>query len=79
MPMVRYRLLAEPFNDGCSKIFIDEDKSVDWFGGLERNLRKLGSIRGFEIVIVLCMIIGICQFLPEPKHASFLMSALFGL
>ena len=61
------------------KFFVDEDKSVDWFGGLERNLRKLGSIRGFEIVIVLCMIIGICQFLPETKHASFLMSALFGL
>ncbi len=61
------------------KFFVDEDKSVDWFVGLERNLRKFGSIRGFEIVIVLCMIIGICQFLPETKHASFLMSALFGL
>ena len=61
------------------KFFVDEDKSVDWFVVLERSLRKFGSIRGFEIVIVLCMIIGICQFLPETKHASFLMSALFGL
>ena len=49
------------------KFFVDEDKSVDWFVGLERNLRKFGSVRGFEIVIVLCMIIGICQFLPEPN------------
>ena len=61
------------------KFFVNEEKSVDWFVGLEKSLRKAGSIRGFEIVIVLCVIIGVCQFLPETKHASFLMSALFGL
>ena len=61
------------------KFFVNEDKSVDWFVGLEKRLRKVASIRGFEIAFVLCIIVGVCQFLPETKHASFLMSALFGL
>ena len=33
------------------KFFIDEDKSVDWIVGLETRLRRVGSIRGFEIVL----------------------------
>ena len=61
------------------KFFVNEDKSVDWFVGLEKRLRKVASIRGFEIAFVLCIIVGVCQFLPETKHASFLTSALFGL
>ena len=61
------------------KFFVNEDKSVDWFVGLEKRLRKVASIRGFEIAFVLCIIVGVCQFLPETKYASFLMSALFGL
>ncbi len=60
------------------KFFVDETKSVDWFVGLEKNLRKFASIRGFRIAIVLVMIIGVCQFLPESRQASFLMSALCG-
>ena len=61
------------------KFFVNENKSVDWFVGLEKRLRMVASIRGFEIAFVLCIIVGVCQFLPETKHASFLMSALFGL
>ncbi len=61
------------------KFFVNEDKSVDWFVGLEKTLRKVASIRGFKIAFVLCIIFGVCQFLPETKYASFLMSALFGL
>ena len=61
------------------KFFVNENKSVDWFVGLEKRLRMVASIRGFEIAFVLCIIVGLCQFLPETKHASFLMSALFGL
>ena len=61
------------------KFFVNEDKSVDWFVGIEKTLRKVASIRGFKIAFVLCIIFGVCQFLPETKYASFLMSALFGL
>ena len=61
------------------KFFVNEDKSVDWFVGLEKRLRKVASIRGFEFAFVLFIIVGVCQFLPETKHASFLTSALFGL
>ena len=61
------------------KFFVNEEKSIDWFVSLEKSLRKFGYIKGFEIVIVLFVIIGVCQFLPETKHASFLMSALCGL
>ena len=53
------------------KFFVNEEKSVDWFVGLEKRLRKAGSITGFEIVIVLCMIIGVCQFLPETSMHRF--------
>ena len=42
------------------KFFIDEDKSVDWIVGLETRLRRVGSIRGFEIAFVLIIIIAIC-------------------
>ena len=61
------------------KFFVDEEKSVDWIVGLETRLRRMGSIRGLEITFVLIIIIAICQFLPEYKHAAFLMSAIMGL
>ncbi|MDG2474835.1 MAG: DUF475 domain-containing protein [Paracoccaceae bacterium] len=61
------------------KFFVDETKSVDWFVNLETRLRRIASIRGLDIVFVLIVIIVICQFLPEYKHATFLMSAMVGL
>lgn len=61
------------------KFFIDEDKSIDWIEVLERRLRKWGSIRGFEIALVLVIVILICRALPEPEQAPFLMSAVMGL
>ena len=61
------------------KFFVNEEKSIDWFVSLEKSLRKFGYIKGFEIVIVLFVIIGVCQFLPATERASFFMSALCGL
>ena len=61
------------------KFFVDETKSVDWFVNLETRLRRIASIRGLDIVFVLIVIIVICQFLPEYKHATFLRSAMVGL
>ncbi|NQY58843.1 DUF475 domain-containing protein [Cognatishimia sp.] len=61
------------------KFFIDEDKSVDWVKSVERQLRKWGSIRGFEIALVLVIVLVIAQYLPDYKLAPFLTSAVMGL
>ena len=61
------------------KFFVDEDKSIDWIEGLERRLRKCGSVRGFEIAFVLVIVLLICQYLPDAVQASFMISAVAGL
>ena len=61
------------------KFFVDQEKSVDWFVGLEKNLRKLGSLRWFKVVFVSCVVCIICQLLPDQKYFSFITSAVFGL
>ena len=61
------------------KFFIDEDKSIDWIAVLEKRLRLWGSIRGFEIALVLVIVLLICRVLPVDEQAAFLMSAIMGL
>jgi hypothetical protein len=61
------------------KFFIDEDKSIDWIVGLEKSLRKWGSIRGFEIAVVLLIISFMSQVVHANQQASFLLSAISGL
>ncbi len=61
------------------KFFIDEDKSIDWIKGLEKQLRLWGSIRGFEIAFVLIIVLLICRTLPEAEQGVFLTSAISGL
>jgi len=61
------------------KFFIDEDKSVDWIAGLERQLRKWGSIRGFEIAFVLAIVMVMSKLIPAADVSAFLASAVMGL
>lgn len=61
------------------KFFIDEDKSIDWIEMLEKRLRVWGSIRGFEIALVLVIVLLISRSLPEHEVAPFLTSAVMGL
>jgi hypothetical protein len=61
------------------KFFIDENKSIDWIVGLEKSLRKWGSIRGFEIAVVLLIISFMSQVVHANQQASFLLSAISGL
>jgi hypothetical protein len=61
------------------KFFIDEDKSIDWIEILERRLRKWGSIRGFEIALVLVIVLLITRAIPESEKAPFVTSAIMGL
>lgn len=61
------------------KFFIDEDKSVDWIAALEKRLRKWGSIRGFEIALVLTIVLLISRTLPSEEVGPFISSAVMGL
>ena len=61
------------------KFFVDEDKSIHWIEVLEKRLRVCGSIRGFEIALVLVIVLLICRSLPEIEQAPFLTSAVMGL
>ncbi len=61
------------------KFFVDEDKSIDWIEGLESRLRKCGSVRGFEIALVLAIVLTISQMLPDHYRSTFLFSAIAGL
>ncbi|HPQ96799.1 MAG: DUF475 domain-containing protein [Thiothrix sp.] len=59
--------------------FIDSDKKIDWIEVLERRLRRLASLRGLEIALVLAIVLGFAHALPEAKRADFLMAAIMGL
>lgn len=61
------------------KFFVDEDKSIDWIEALERRLRRFGSIRGFEIALVLTIVLLVCQSVKPQDQAAFLTSAVMGL
>ena len=61
------------------KFFVDEDKSIDWIEGLECRLRKAGSVRGFEIALVLIIVAIISQAIPSHHQSPFLFSAIMGL
>ena len=61
------------------KFFIDEDKSIDWIEAIEKRVRVCGSIRGFEIALVLVIVFLISRSLPKHEIAPFLTSAIMGL
>jgi len=59
--------------------FIDQDKEIDWFQVLEIKLRKWSSIRGLEIIIVLCVVMAFTSVLPASQSATFLFASIAGL
>ena len=61
------------------KFFVDEEKSIHWINWLESRLHKCGSIRGFEIALVLIVVVSISQGLEEHHRATFFFSAIMGL
>ena len=61
------------------RFFVDQEKSVDWFKSMERNLRKCGSMRGFEMAFVLIIIAIFVRYLPEGDRGVFLFSAIMGM
>jgi len=61
------------------RFFVDQEKSVDWFKSMERNLRKCGSMRGFEMAFVLIIIAIFARYQPEGDRGVFLFSAIMGM
>lgn len=59
--------------------FIDEGKEVDWIAGIERNLRRFGSVRGMEVALVLVVMMGFSSALDAEVRGTFLYAAVFGL
>ncbi len=59
--------------------FIDEAKSVDWIAMVERRLRRLASIRGLQITMVMVLLLGFGRFLEAQEQATFLFAGLLGL
>ena len=61
------------------RFFVDQEKSVDWFKSMERNLRRCGSMRGFEMAFVLIIIAIFARYLPEGDRGVFLFPAIMGM
>ncbi len=59
--------------------FIDEGKEVDWIAALERGLRRLASVRGLEIAVVLALVVAFASFMGTAERATFLFAAVLGL
>jgi uncharacterized protein len=59
--------------------FFDEAKEVHWIAVLERQMARFASVRGMEIALVLAVMLGFSQLLPEAKLGVFLLAGLSGL
>ncbi|TQS70010.1 DUF475 domain-containing protein [Rhodobacteraceae bacterium] len=59
--------------------FADAEKHVDWIGGVERQLRRMGAVKGAEILLVLVVVGAVSLALPEAQKATFLFAAIAGL
>ena len=59
--------------------FIDENKDVDWIGGIEKRLRACAAVRGLEIAVVLAAAMIFTLSLPGHDSAAFLFASVCGL
>ncbi len=59
--------------------FIDEAKSIDWIAMVERRLRRLASIRGLQITMVMAALLVFGRFLGVQEQATFLFAGMLGL
>lgn len=59
--------------------FFDDGKEVHWIAVLERQMARFASVRGLEVALVLAVMLGFSQMLPEAELAVFLLAGLSGL
>jgi hypothetical protein len=59
--------------------FIDEEKEIDWIGGLERRLRRAAGVQGLQVGLVLVVLVSFASVLDPIETGIFMFSALLGL
>jgi uncharacterized protein len=59
--------------------FFDEGKEVHWIAMLERQMVRFACVRGLEVALVLAVMLGFSQLLPQAKLGVFLLAGLSGL
>lgn len=59
--------------------FFDEGKEVHWIAVLERQMARFASVRGLEVAVVLAVMLGFSQLLPDAKLGVYLLAGLSGL
>ncbi len=59
--------------------FIDETKTVDWIGTLERRFRRAAGVQGLQIGIVLLVVTCFATVMSDVDAGTFLFSAMLGL
>lgn len=59
--------------------FFDEGKEVHWIAWVERQMARFASVRGLEVAVVLAVLLGFSQMLPDVKLGVYLLAGLSGL
>jgi hypothetical protein len=59
--------------------FFDEGKEVHWIAMLERHMARFASVRGLEVALLLSVMLGFSQMLPDEDLGVFLLAGLSGL
>ena len=59
--------------------FFDQSKEVDWIAGIERQLRKVGAVRGMEVGFVLLFVLLFTILLPVEEERRFMFAAIWGI
>ena len=59
--------------------FFDQSKEVDWIAGIERQLRKVGAVRGMEVGFVLLFVLLFTILLPVEEERRFMFASIWGI
>lgn len=59
--------------------FLDEEKEVHWVENLETGLVNCSKIRGFDMLLVLCVVTGFALLQTEENTNRFVIGAILGM
>ncbi|ULB10485.1 DUF475 domain-containing protein [Cereibacter azotoformans] len=59
--------------------FFDQEKDIHWVRWIEEQASRYSSIRGVEVAVVLCAVLGFSRLLEGAEQQVFLNSAIYGL
>jgi len=59
--------------------FFDQEKDVHWVHWLEEKMARFATIKGFEIALVLAVMMGFSRLLPAEEADIFVYSGIYGL